>query len=80
MEQFCTWAKVDGCDRTGDPISREEHCAYFEKELCFYFGKIMTSKHSEIFNNNVKYINNDNVNDMHDLAGCLTPPLIKGDE
>ena len=54
MEQFYTWDKDDWHERTWDPISGAEHCAYFEKELWFELGKRMWRKHRSVFQDNVK--------------------------
>ena len=62
MEQFETWVKVNGRNRTEDPISEVERYAYFEKQLWFDFGNNMWSKQRSIFQDNVKYIQNEILN------------------
>ena len=92
MEKFWTWDKVYRCNAYGDPISGDERCTYFEKELWFELDWSMWRNHRSVFQDHVKYINNDivktfrvgiiqytdHVCEMHDFDKYLPPPSMKG--
>ena len=79
---FWDWAKVDGTDADGEPVSGEEHFNDFKQELWFKLEKIMWIKSWQNFQDHVKYILNaivkpfmvsilhydKRVREMHELA------------
>ena len=91
-DDFWTWYKSDGISYDLDAHPRLEKCVDLKKYIWFDLGKAMWRKNRSVFQDHLKYICNDTVKpflvgilryakriqDMHDLANNLPPPLMKG--
>ena len=92
-ENFWTWDKSDGLAYEGGDYLGIDKYANFEKDIWLELVKCMWRKHHRVFQNHLKYIRYDivkplcvvilsyaeRVQDIHDLAKHLPPPLMKGE-
>ena len=89
MDSLWAWSKVVVTNNDRDPVSRADHCNYFENEPFFGLGKIMWQKHQYNFQDHVNYIYSDivkpfmvgiiqyskRVHEMHELDNYFPPYL-----
>ena len=91
-ENLWTWDKTDTTGYDGHPFLAQDKCVNFERELWFELGKCVWRKKWSIYQDHMKYIQNEIVkplkfknfcyaecvHEMHDLAKHLPPPPMKG--
>ena len=59
MEDFWTWEKTDTNGYDGHHYLANDNCVYFEMELWFELGKCMWRKHWSVYQDHMKYVQND---------------------
>ena len=90
-EAFWNWAKTDTTGYDRHPLLFGDKCVDFRRELWFELGELMCRKHWSVYQDHMKYIQNDivmlfivklirysgHVREIHDLSKYLPPPLMK---
>ena len=78
----------------GDELTGEDPCIYLQSDLWFKIGQAMRKNHCNMFDDNIRYVNNDipkyfkmgilqnsdNVFEMFELAKYLAPTIRNNEE
>ena len=59
MEDLCIFENNDGLDTDSDDVIAENHCNNIECDLCFKIGNSMWKNCRGVFDDHMKYINNN---------------------